>query len=319
MGWSNLSVYQVTLAAGARAEFRSIPASMLKKVEKKDPYEFAHVSGLLGASAFYANDITHAEQLLLLAKQTYDGLASRTDHLDSMAAANFFLGLIAKSWIDENSSLEDALGKAKVHLETAERLLLDTKKNEFLVPVTLAEIESYIDARHSDARERLDHIVKDLEGLPTRDNNQSRLLVRACLLRGNLERGVDAESAYQKALSYDSTSAYAMLSIALNSEKRDYKKSCFSEGLAKLEKTDALNKHELTTRATALSWAVIASHALGNVSERGRYQTELENIQTAAVSTGGKIPLFFSPISRRLLRFDELRSEIAAYVAAPAL
>jgi len=315
MGWSKLSVFQLTLAASARAEFRSIPGSVLQNVSKKNTYEFARVCQLLGASALYANDIGHAEQLLGLARETYNPLPIDPDFRESMAATYFFLGLIAKSWIEENRPLVDALGDATRHLEKAGEFLVH-KKNEFLVPITLAEVESYLPASQSGARERLTGIIQALEKLSSRDENQQRLLVRAYLLRGNLERGSDADAAYRAALRHDPKNPYATLSIALNSADKSEKAKWFSEGLEALKESRALDKHELTTRATALSWAVIAAHELRRATDRDRYQKDLDTIQAAAVSTGGKIPLFFSPLSRKLHRFEELRSDIDNYLAA---
>ncbi len=335
MGWSNLSVFQLTLAAGARAEFRSIPASVLTDVERQDKHEFARVCQLLGASAFYANDIGHAEQTLRMAKETYASLEHRTDHRDTMAATFYLLALIAKSWQEENRSLEHGLGEAKGCLEKAQELLKD-KEDEFLVPVTLAEVESYIQASQSSARGHLKDIVEQLEKIRKRDDNQSRLLVRACLLQGNLELELaegkvkpdekaaaeaEAEKAYRVALQHDENSPYAMLSIALcisatsaDANKSSERKLLFLRGLAALQETKALDKQELTTRATALSWAVIAAHESGK-PERDQYQRSLESIQVAAVSTGGRIPLFFSPTTRKPRRFEDLLKDIKPYMA----
>jgi hypothetical protein len=317
MGWPSLSVFQVTAAASARAEFRSIPASMLTKASTEEPYEYAHVCQLLGTSAFYANDIGQAEQLLTLAHKTYEPLSRRSDYIESMAATSFFLGLIAKSWVEETRLLEDALSDAKRHLERAEMLLQNNAK-EFQVPITLAEIESYIESKHPSAGARLKANIARLEAIQHRDDHEAKLLVRAYLLRGNLARGQDAGASYRAAHSLDARSPYAMLSLAWISPDRDEKGNWFTEGLQALKESKALDKHELTTRATALSWAVIATHELGQTTERDRYRRDLESIQAGAINTGGRVPLFFSPLSCKILRFDELCSEIDGYLVPRA-
>lgn len=88
---------------------------------------------------FFANDIGHSEQLLSRAKEIYAALEARIDHRESMAATYFFLGLIAKVWVAEHRPVQDSLRDAKLNLE---------KAGDFVVRVTLAEIESYSEATH---------------------------------------------------------------------------------------------------------------------------------------------------------------------------
>lgn len=313
MGWANLSVFQATLAASARAEFRSIPPSVLESVQKNDPHEFAQVCELLGASAFYANDIAHAVQLLGLAERKYAAAPERADDVGPKAATFYFQALIAKSWADGTESVGDALRRAKNKLQVASDRLAH-RVGEFLVPVTLAEIESYLRPVSAEARERIDKVVRDLEAVPARNENQARLLVRAWLLRGNIDPGdAGARQAYERALSHDPESPYAMLSIALSCADGHEREDWFTRGLQALRETRMLEKHEFTTRATALSWAVIAARELGDRGEES-YRRELESIAAAAVNTGGRVPLFFSPVTKQPCKFEELLLDVTRHV-----
>src|SRR5262249_46469560 len=161
-------------------EFRSIPESVLTESEKTDPYGFARVCQLVGTSAFYANDVGFAERLLRRARDGYRSQPFREDHRDPMAAASFFLGLVSKSWLDENRRLEDGLGDAKRFLEEAQDLLKH-KAGEYLVPITLCEVLSYIQGDRSRATEALARHIGSLTSLDSRDENQQKLLVRAHL------------------------------------------------------------------------------------------------------------------------------------------
>jgi hypothetical protein len=153
MDWPHLTKYQAELAAGCRTEFRAIPRLILQEQEKADPYGFAKTCQFLGASAFYANDIGSSEKLLKSARDGYRALSHREDHAKPKAAASFFLGLIAKSWLEQNTRLADGLRTAKGYLREARELTPGS--GEFLVPITLSEVESYIEGERHAAQLRV--------------------------------------------------------------------------------------------------------------------------------------------------------------------
>ncbi len=312
MGWPSLGVFQLKLAQGARADFRSIPDSLLRRDEEKEPYEFARVCQILGASAFYANDIEFAERLLKRAASGYESKPTRQDHQEPMAACYYFLGLISKNWVDENGRLEDGIGIAKKQLEKAQDILKE-KKDEFLIPITLAEVFSYIEVDRPKARNELSANVRSLRKLKEMNPNQKKLLLRALILQGNLEERVTEKVArYEEALKEDENSAYAWLSLALITDDPASRKERFQKGIGALKESRLLDKAEITTRATAVAWDVIASNELGE-SPASRLRT-LENLQQSTINTGGRIPVFFCPISKVLCTFEKLYENVVSYI-----
>jgi tetratricopeptide (TPR) repeat protein len=317
MGWTSLSLAQAELAAGARAEFRSIPESVLTESEKASPYEFAKVCQLVGTSSFYANDVGFADRLLRRARDGYRAQPFREDHRDPMAAASFFLGLVAKSWIEENRRLEDGLGDAKRCLEEAQDLL-KSNKGEFLVPITLCEVLSYIQNDRRRAADALAGHIDVMSALETPDENQQKLLVRAHLLKGNLAKAEVAIASYREAQRLDPKNPYATLSIAMLTEDVDKREQGFRLGLSALRENKSLEKTEMTTRATAIVWAAVACHEVHDDKGLEVQLKTSDRLEAGTISTGGRVPLFFCPITKTLCRFDALRENLKAQLKPSA-
>jgi hypothetical protein len=187
-------------------------------------------------------------------------------------------------------------------------VLLKDKAGEYLVPITLAEVKSYIEADRREALRALNGHIASLEATGTKmDRNQGRLLVRAYILKGNLEKGETSTSAYAKALEHDREHPYAKLSLALMTNDESERKRLFKEGLDLLERTKALTKPEITTRGTAIAWTIIAAREIGESVRAADHLRVLQSLESEALSTGGRVPLFFSPIAKRLVTFDELQ------------
>ncbi len=314
MDWPNLGIFQFRLAEGARDDFRAIPACLLRQDEKREPYDVARVRQILGASAYYANDIEYAERLLKRAIADYESQSMRTDHQDSMGASYYFMGLICKNWIDENRPLEDCIADAKRYLTKAQDILKD-KIHEFLIPVTLAEVMSYLESDRSQARAELVRIISQIRQLPEPDRNQRRLLVRALILEGNVETNMaDKAACYQQALAEEEGNAYAWLSLALITEDMEERRQRFERGLNAVKEAHLLDKREITTLASVIAWGVIASKELGGDSERAR--RDLEELGQSAISTGGRIPVIFCPINKTLCKFEKIRETVHKYSPA---
>lgn len=334
MDWATLSITQYLIAARARAEFQAIPVRYLKREEEAAPFEFASVCQRIGTSAFYANDIQYAHILLKRSWDTYSKVEQEKGtcpdgHLKPRVSAAFFLGLIAKSWIGDNQSTDSALGEAKEWLKEAADLLQRSKdagRTEFQVPVTRAEVLSYMEAHRTEARELLGEIrtsekelavpntlIARLEAMSTLDEYQRRLLGRACLIRGNLETiaGRKGTTYYERAQEHDPKNAYAKLPLALDIVEPEQRKQLFKKGLDGLD--DLLQKQEVTAVALALAWATIASHELG-LPDRDGYLERLQTIlESGAINAEDRQPLFFNPITKTLCRLTDLVETLRAY------
>jgi hypothetical protein len=335
MGWATLPITQHRIAARARAEFQAIPGRYLRREEEAAPFEFAMVCQRIGTSAFYANDIDYAHSLLTRSWDAYRRLVDEKgsctdDHLNARLSDAFFLGLIAKSWIGDNQSIEAALGEAKNRLKEAGDLLqnrADKGKTEFQVPVTYAEVLSYMEAHRAEARDLLgepkatrkqasgsETLIARLEAMPSLDANQRQLLGRACLIRGNLEviMGRKATIYYEQAQEHDPKNAYSTLSLALDTPESEGRKHLFEKGLDGLK--EKLEKQEVTTLALALAWATIASHELG-LADRNKHLEHIENILASGeVNAEGRQPLFFNPRSKTLCRLTDLLETLREYI-----
>jgi len=335
MGWATLPLTKFRIAERARAEFHTIPERFLKLEAEGRPLEFAGVCQRIGTAAFYANDIEYGRELLTRAWTIYDKYEQDKgsfpdDQLMARIATAFFLGLVAKSWIGESQSIDHALGEAKKWFDTAVDLLRRNKireQTEFQIPVTQAEVLSYMEGTRADARKLLgtmeekkgNAIIYRLQAMTTRDEYQQQLLCRACLIRGNLEQvagkaGIDY---YEAARLFDSTNAYATLSLAMVTSDTEKRPILFRESLEALK--PYLEKQEVTARALAHAWAAIAAHELGDEITAASHLKHLRSIrESGIIEAGDKQPLFFNPISKMLARLDELIEAIAVYLGGSA-
>ncbi|MBS1824297.1 MAG: hypothetical protein JST93_03165 [Acidobacteria bacterium] len=331
MGWTTLTMAQYRIAARARAEFRAIPERYLRREQEERPLEFASVCQRIGTSAFYANDIEYAQELLDRAWNTYKTFEDSKgtfpeDYRLPRATTAFFLGLIAKSWIGEGQELAKALNEARKWIGAAQDLINGDKeraRTEFQIPVTHAEVLSYIESTRNDARQVLgdigiydkNAIITRLERVATRDDNQQRLLARAYLIRGNVEQAVgrDPKDYYDRARQHDPEYAYTTLALASATKETEERRVLFTAGLDALK--PLLDKPEVTAMALALAWATIATHELNRTAERDKYLQRLQNIQaTGSINAGDRQPLFFNPLSKNLCRLNELLESISEYV-----
>ena len=83
----------------------------------------------------------------------------------------------------------------------------------------------------------------------------------------------------------------------------------YINGLQALESARILEKREVTIRCTALAWAVIVAHKIGD-QRFGTYKSQFMDSVNGAGEIGGRQPLFFSPLFKTLKSASELRSEV---------
>jgi hypothetical protein len=319
MQWTRLTDQERKLAERARNLFENIPDFIIQEqlTAETTKSRLARISQLFGVSAFYAKDVESAIEHLEKAKSIYSEMTFQPEDVYSRAYTNFFIGLIEKNWRSEDRAPVANLQEAKRHLGMAWDLV-KIEKGQFLIPITLAEIESYIDSERDAAGKLLDDdIIPRLEGLRDSksglDENQSSLLLRSYLIRGNIAFKANKQSEalvwYEKGTAYDEnkTSAYPMLSAALASNSDI---SVWRNCLEVLEKSGALMKFEETVRVTALAWAAIAAHYSADKVKKDYYLKELNGIGLEIRPLGKRVPLFFCPIQKIMVEFKALMEQI---------
>jgi hypothetical protein len=317
MQWTRLTDRERKLADRARNLFANVPDFLVQAQLTDDTGKsrLARILQLFGVSAFYAKEIESAAEYLERAKSVYSQISSRAEDVYSRAYTDFFLGLIEKNWRLKDRSPVANLKEAKTHLEAAWNLVAGEKR-QLLIPVTLAEIGTYIDSERDAARIFLDEdIIPRLEGLRDSkkglDGNQMPLLLRSYLLRGNIEfianRQTEALAWYGKGRTHDPANAYPILSAALAAHSdADVWRNC----LKVLDTSGALSKFEETVRVTALAWGVIAAHYAADVAKESSYLEQLKGIGAEIRPLGGRVPLFFCPMQKTMVEFGGLMEQL---------
>jgi tetratricopeptide (TPR) repeat protein len=322
MQWTLLTNMEIDLARRARTTIDSIPNYILKRIGEasESHYSLGRNYQLLGVSAFYDNEIDIAERYLEKAKELLDDTTPPEFHFNR-AFCHHFLGAIDKSWLHEECSLEANLIKSRDNLQIACDLLANNE-DEFLTPLTLVEVLSYQENGREKAQEQLDMLLQKLNLLKREDNlnsNQSNLLVRAYLIRGNIEflksNNKGAIKYYDEAIKHKKNNHFAILSKALcipknqKSERMDY----FRHGLELLESGGALEKNEIVTRLTAVAWGIIAGRELNNDDKIKKYLQNIEAGKRVIRPVAKRTPIFFSPLTKKLMTkenfFESLMGE----------
>jgi tetratricopeptide (TPR) repeat protein len=222
MDWPLLSDDQEATAKDALDTFRSILHMVVKRKEKDNPCDLAVIYEILGASAYYATaDIANAVRYIEEGIKLYEQNGAGPDYKVSQAFCYFYMGMIEKNWCRKDREKRINLESARQNLERSHQLLKHIKQDEFLAPVTLAEVLSYSDQERDAAARHLDRIIsrlKELRGSPEFNRNQNKLLTRALLIRGNIDKMKgDSEGAlgwYSQANEHANDDPYTVLSIA---------------------------------------------------------------------------------------------------------
>jgi hypothetical protein len=320
MDWPAITDEALNLSAKGRNKFEEIPSFILDEERKKRPHYLAWVFQLMGTSAFYANDIASAFLLLKKADDIFNSSLSREEDGMKRAYTKFFLGIAEKNWQQETGVVRSNLNAALNYLELANELVKEEKK-QFLIPITLAEVKSYLTEKRSEAATLIGNILNRFEAMDAQslDPNQRALLMRTYLLKGNIEFKSDpakARDSYEKAFSLNEKNPYAHLSYAhtFQSEATEDRDRHWTIGMECLIRSGALHKKEITTKVMALVWATVAAKKCSDITMSQRYQSEFEAVANNLHSVAQRIPLFFSPFSKDILAISELRRELNQYL-----
>lgn len=318
MNWSRLSPEDLITAARARVIYDNLFAAVKKQAEDKSPFQHAHMLQLMGTTAYYSNDIDSAFRFWRQSDDTYErhrNEAGYSDNTKAHAYTRHFLGVAAKSWQSKGSTF---LEEAKRHLDNAYQKF-ERDSSQFLTPVTLAEVYSYVEADQTKAQEMLAILTQRLERLEQAkkmDDNQSALLVHSYLILGNLATTNNdissAKSFYARAKDRDIQNPFAELSLLRANDQAtvdDWKR-----GLELLERSRALAKTETTTKMTVLVWACVAAFKAGETQKYQEFQREFEAMGKSLREESDRIPYAFSPLSKKLVVFKELQAELQEFL-----
>jgi tetratricopeptide (TPR) repeat protein len=277
---------------------------------------------IAGTLAFYDNDVVEARLLLDRAAG-----ARAVDHVGALetdeayrfrfAFTHYFRALIHKNWGD--------LSDARHEIEQSTTLLA-SRTSEFLAPVTMGEIISYIRGDEQRARVILDDNVRRMSDLHTArrnegtdlDPNQKRLRNRALTLLGNthfvLGEFDAAAGKYAEALTFNGNDYYAMCSLAqcnAAASKQPEAKALFTRCLEAIVRSgDFRRKRERSTLVTIATTAVVAATHSEDQLRRIEYAAELKELLSGNLAVADLIPKFFSQTTKRLVTSDQLLEEL---------
>jgi tetratricopeptide (TPR) repeat protein len=275
-----------------------------------------------GVVAYYDNDIIEAKSYLDRAAERratdhVGELKTNDDYRNRFAFIHHFRALIHKNWGD--------LSEAQHEIEQSAKLL-ENLPNEFLTPVTKAEIQSYIVGSEERCRAELQDLMQRISDLETGlkkdykalNANQAKLRNRMFVLCGNtyfMQKAFqDALIQYTKAIEFNQNDYYALSSAARCKKALGdglAAEEYFRHALEAIERSaDLRKKRERITRAVI---AVIAENAANGCGERVRqeqYGREARELLSGKLEVDGLSPKFFSPSTARLVSSAELLNEL---------
>lgn len=309
--WPSLAPQRVIAAQKARFAFDSLPSYFLEEKRKTERYGFAHLLQLLGTSALYANEIKEAEQKLHESDNLFaDCQVSEYDFPRSYA--KHFRALLEKNWRIEGAAEGSNFSLARDLLEAAWNIQHRPAGN-FIIPVTLAEVCSYLPSKRDEAHKFLDVII-DHAGCKQgkfKDDNQRDLYQRAYIIKANIayleEDFAQAQELFERAVHVNDRNPYAVLSLAHSKRKPKAPSSEWQRGIDLLKESKALDRSEPSSRGTALAWAIIAYRSVQRDTERrfelGRLEALVAQMKNPIAH---RLPLVFCPVRKVMVSFQDL-------------
>jgi tetratricopeptide (TPR) repeat protein len=277
-----------------------------------------------GVLAYYDNDIIDAKDFLERAVEVraadHEG-ALNTDqkYRKRFAFAHYFRALIQKNWGDLSEALHE--------IEQSDRLI-GNQSDEFLTPVTKAEIYSVMEPIDGRCRPALDGLLNRMDSLEqalrndgnkTLNANQVRLRNRMLLLYGNtyfVEKNyVDALSKYTAAIQHNQRDYYALASAgqcaALTNNSVVTAHDFFEGAVRAVERSgDITRKRERITRAVLAVTTALAAQGVHDESRWDEYARHARELLSGDLAVDGLLPKFFSPSKKHLVSAEELLSEL---------
>ena len=275
-----------------------------------------------GVIAYYDNDIVEARSFLDLAAQCraadHDAEARTNEKYRlRFAFIHYYRALIQKNWGD--------LSEASHEIQQSARLL-EGRQSEFLTPVTMAEIHSYITGEEhrsrNDLQDLLQRIVQLESGQTAQgrvlDANQKRLRNRMLVLLGNthfmLQQYQEALVHYTAAIGHNADDYSALASVAQCFQALGDKAAAtdhFGRCSDAIERSgDFRRKRERISRALVAVLAANAAKGCANSSRWYDYAREARDLLGGNLAVDGLSPKFFSPATKRLVSAQDLLKEV---------
>ena len=325
--WPTLPLDRLQVAIGALRVYQSVDDFVKEEVEKNEKDSARHAAFLqrLGVFAYYADHNYEGAITYLSDALRIFGEGTVEDQFKpAQAWARHFLGVLKKNWPLRNEASGTSLRQAKELLAAAESYL-SVQSNQFLTPLTHAEVLSYLPGERHAAETKVSKIIKMIEELREggkADNVQLGLLPRAYLLRGNIahiqgDKAAACDFFYQ-ACKVANTNPYAWLSLAEATVNGNDAQQHWARGLSLLPKPPATDKPETSTRVLVFSWGVLASHFAGDSESGKSYRVALDDVGSLIEKEGKYTPLFFSPATKNLVDFDELKEQMVDFLSPKA-
>jgi hypothetical protein len=324
MSWPTLPEERRRKAIGALRTFENVDDFLKAEKREKYPLEYARLIHFLGIFAYYADHNVDASlDYLTAADKLFGDHNIANEFKKNRAFTKHFLGVLSKNWPLRTEPPGTSLKEARRLLSEAEDYLT-MESGQFLTALTHAEVLSYRREDRGAGRKKLDEIIQRIENLQSENKSngsQNDLLPRAYLLRGNLscmDGKVDLACAdFRKVTVLVPKNSYGWLSLALVSPSPDEAVQFWNNGLALLSKPPALDKPETVTRVLILTWGIIATHHAEKPEMLKEYHAAFENIGAGIEKTGKYTPHFFSPFSKELMSFDELKKQLDDNLTQP--
>jgi len=316
--WPALPSDRRQVAIGALRLYQSVDDFIKEERSEKEASRHAMLLQRLGVFAYYADhNYEGAISYLTDAIKFFGEQVVDDQFKPAQAWARHFLGVLKKNWPLRIEPTGTSLRQAQELLAAAEAYLT-VDSGQFLTPLTHAEVLSYLPNQQRLADEKTSKIIELLETLSRNQNADSiqmGLLPRAYLLRGNIAHMQGNQSAacnlFLKAGEVANANPYAWLSLAEATSDADNAKPYWAKGLALLSRPPAADKPETYTRVLVFTWGILASHALGDNDSYKDYRAAFDEIGLLIEKEGKYTPLFFSPTTKNLVLFDELRKQLA--------
>ena len=318
--WPTLPEERRRVASSACRVFEQVPDFVLAERKKRTPHEHARLLHFVGIFAYYADHNVDAALRYLTAANGLFGDTVPKEFRNNQAYTRHFLGVLQKNWPLRNEPPGTSLKEAQKFLQMAEAFLT-MESGQFLTALTHAEVLSYRFEDRKAARAKLDEMVNRIKGLQaeSRSNaSQDELLPRAYLLRGNVNfvsgENESALGDFSLARSLSPKNPYVLFSLAQTKRSDPAALELWQQGLESLPRPPALEKPETVTRVLIFAWGMIAAHHAGFTDLFREYKTAFETIGSGIEREGKHSARFFSPLTKELVDFDALQTQISDHV-----
>jgi hypothetical protein len=313
--WPSLPEERRRVASNACRTFEQIHDFVLNEKKESSKLGYAKLLHFLGIFSYYADHNVDAALNYLGQANELFGDGDVGDFRYNQAYTKHFLGILKKNWHLRLEPHGTSLRDAERYLEAAERFLA-IETGQYLTAITHAEVLSYSDEGRALARPKLEQILKEHKSRPQAEKGaeaRAELIPRVYLLLGNLSwydsDRTGAAAHYDQGISLNPNDPYLLFSRAQVTDNEGASQH-WQDGLKNLRRPPATEKPETVTRVLIFAWGAVAAHHARNQALENTYVEALKNLGSGIEREGKYAPSFFSPITKTLVDFNVLWSEI---------